>query len=100
MTEPEPMAAEPGDAAPIFESVRSGYLYAFGRGMPQGSEQPADATPAGRPAEPAASSDHGTGRALAWPPTARRPVTSGRPQRVPQPGQVRGTAADQETRHP
>jgi hypothetical protein len=69
LTEPEPAGAEPGDEPPIFESVRSGYLYAFGRGMPQGSERPADPS-----------------------------ATSGLPQRVPQPGQIHGAAADKETR--
>ena len=97
VTEPEPVDAEPGDGPPIFESVRSGYLYAFGRDLPRFSEQ-ASQSPAGRPARPPASWGDGSGRAVARPPTAPRPAFSGRPQRIPRPGQVRGAAVDQETR--
>jgi hypothetical protein len=63
------VGAEPGGGPPIFESVRSGYPDAFGRGLLRFSEQQAS------PSAP-----------------------SGLPQRVPQPGQARGAAADQETR--
>lgn len=69
MTGPGPVGAEPGGGPPIFESVRSGYPDAFGRGLLRFSEQQASPSP-----------------------------PSGLPQRVPQPGQVRGAAADQETR--
>ena len=93
----EPVDAEPGDGPPIFESVRSGYLYAFGRDLPRLSEQ-ASQSPAGRPARPPASWGDGSGRAAARPPTAPRPAFSARPQRIPRPGQVRGAAVDQETR--
>jgi len=93
----EPVDAEPGDGPPIFESVRSGYLYAFGRDLPRLSEQ-ASQSPAGRPARPPASWGDGSGRAAARPPTAPRPAFSARPQRIPRPGQVRGAAVGQETR--
>src|SRR5262249_49162428 len=55
VTEPEQVRAEPGDGPPIFESVRSGYLYAFGRDLPRSSEQHAGESPARRPAKPPAS---------------------------------------------
>jgi signal transduction histidine kinase len=97
VTEPEPMGAEPGDGPPIFESVRSGHFYAFGRDL-RVSEQQAGQTPAERPARPTASGGDGNGRAVAGPPTADRPATSGLPQRVPHPEQVHGAAAGQETR--
>ena len=97
VTEPEPVGAEPGDGPPIFESVRSGYLYAFGRDMPRFSEQQDGQSPAGRPAGPPASWGDGNGHAVARPPRAGRPTISGLPLRIPQPGQVRGAAADQET---
>jgi signal transduction histidine kinase len=98
VTEPEPVGAEPGDGTPIFESVRSGYLHAFGRDLPRSSEQQAGQSLAGQPATPPASWGDGSGRAVAAPPTAGHPASSGLPQRTPHPGQVRGTAADQETR--
>jgi signal transduction histidine kinase len=98
MTEPEPVGAEPGDGTPIFESVRSGYLYAFGRDPLPFSEKQAGQSPTGRPAKPPTSPDGGNSRAVARPPTAGRPASFGRPQRVPQPGWTRGTAVDQETR--
>ena len=61
---------------------------------------PASSKPANRrrdslPGRPASWGD-GSGRAVA-PPAAGPPASSGLPQRIPQPGQVRGTAADQET---
>ncbi len=110
VTEPEPVGAEPGDGTPIFESVRSGYLHAFGRDLPRSSEQQPGQSAAGRPAGPPASWGDSSGRAAAgpsasWgdssgrvaaePPPAGPPASSGLPQRVPQPGQVRGAAADQ-----
>ena len=98
VTEPEPVDAEPGDGTPIFESVRSGYLHAFGRDLPRSSEQQGGQSLAGQPARPPASWGDGSGRAVAVPPTAGHPASSGLPQRLPHPGQVRGTAADQETR--
>ena len=97
VTEPEPVDAEPGDGPPIFESVRSGYLLAFGRDLLRFSEQQPGQSVAGRPAGPPASWGERSGRAAAGPPAAGRPASSGLPQRVPQPGQVRGAAADQET---
>jgi hypothetical protein len=98
VTEPEPVGAEPGDGLPIFESVRSGYLDAFGRGLLRPSEEQAGQSRAGRPARPPASWGDGSDRAVAGPPTAGRPASSVLPQRIPQPGQVRGAAVDQETR--
>jgi signal transduction histidine kinase len=89
VTGPEPVGAEPGDGSPIFESVRSGYSYAFGRERLRFSDQQAGQSPAGQPATPWASRGDGSDRAAAGPPTAGRPASSG-PQRVPQPGQVRG----------
>jgi signal transduction histidine kinase len=68
--------------------------------------------PASQPAKPPAAWGDGNGRAVADPPTADPPMAgpstadpsaagrrapSGLPQRTPQPGQVRGTTADQET---
>ena len=97
VTEPEPVDAEPGDGPPIFESVRSGYLLAFGRDLVRFSEQQPGQSPAERPAGPPASWGEDSGRAAAGPPAAGRPASAGLPQRVPQPGQVRGAAADQET---
>ncbi len=111
VTAPEPASAEPGDGPPIFESVRSGYVQAFGRELPRFTEQQAGQSPAadpatqpngrpappppGQPAGPPASWGDGNGRAD--PPAADPPAPSGLPQRIPQPGQVRSTAADQET---
>jgi signal transduction histidine kinase len=99
LTEPgaEPVDAEPGDGPPIFESVRSGYLLAFGRDLLRFSEQQPGQSRAGRPAGHPASWGDGSGRAAAGPPAAGRPACSGLPQRSPQPGQVRGAAFDQET---
>jgi signal transduction histidine kinase len=97
VAEPEQVDAEPGDGPPIFESVRSGYLLAFGRDLLRFSEQQPGQPPAGRPAGPPASWGEGSGRAEAGPPAAGRPASAGPPQRVPQPGQVRSAAADQET---
>jgi signal transduction histidine kinase len=70
-----PVSAEPGDGPPIFESVRSGYLRAFGRDPRRSSEQQPGSSPA-----------------------AGRPASPGLPQRTPQPGQVRGAADDEEAR--
>jgi signal transduction histidine kinase len=97
VTEPEAVGAEPGDGPPIFESIRSGYPHAFGQGLLRFGEQQAGQPLAGRPARPPASWGDGGGHAVAGPPTAGRPASSGLPQRTPQPGQVRGAAADQET---
>jgi signal transduction histidine kinase len=95
--EPEPVAADPDDGTPIFASVRSGYHYVFGRDLPRSSEQQPGQSPAGRRARPPASWGDGGGRAVAGPPKAPRPASSGLPQRIPPPGQVRGAAVDQET---
>jgi len=96
MTEPEPVGADPGDGPPIFESVRSGYHYAFGRAPLRSSEQQAGQPPAGQPARPPASWGNGSGGAVAGIPTAG-PASPGLPQWIPQPGQVRRAAVDQET---
>jgi hypothetical protein len=98
VTELDPVDAAPGDGLPIFESIRSGYPHAFGQGLLRLGEQQASQSLAGRPARPPASWGDGAGRAVAGPPTAGRPASSGLPQRNPQPGQVHGAAADQETR--
>jgi len=97
MTEPEPMAAEPGDAAPIFESVRSGYLHAFGRDPIRFSEQHVGQTPAGQPGRPPASWGDGNGRAVDGPPMASRLASFGLPQRLPPSGPVRSAAVDPKT---
>jgi signal transduction histidine kinase len=119
VTEPDPVDAEPGDDPPIFESVRSGYLHAFGRDLPRSGEQQAGQSPAGRPARPTAAWGGENGHAGASSPTASAPAASGLPQapapaasglpqapapaasglpqRAPQPSQVRSAAADQET---
>jgi len=97
VTEPEPAGAGPGGGPPIFQSVRSGYHYAFGRDLPGFSEQQTGQSPAGPLARPPASWGNGSSRAVAGPPAPPRPASTG-PQRLPQPGQVRGEAVDQETR--
>jgi hypothetical protein len=100
VTEPGPAGAEPGDGPPIFESVRSGYRYAFGRDPMRLSGQQDGQPPARRPARPPAPWGNGSGRAAAGPPATGRPASSGLPRRIPPrtpPGQVRGPAADQET---
>ncbi len=97
MTEPEPVDADRGDGPPIFEAVRSGYLYAFGRDLPRFSEQQASQSSAGQLAGLPASWGDGRGRAVARPPTAGLPASAGLPQRIPQPGQVRSPAVAQET---
>ena len=104
-TEPDPMDTEPSDGLPIFESVRSGYLHAFGRDLPRSGEQQADPSPADeqqagqspteQPARPPASWGDGNGQAGAA--AAGPTAASGLPQRTPEPGQVRGAATDQET---
>jgi signal transduction histidine kinase len=86
VAEPEPAGAEAGDGPPIFESVRSGYLYAFGRDPLRLSEQQAGQPPTERPAGPPESWGEGSGRAVAGPPPGR-PVWSGLRRRSPQPGQ-------------
>ncbi len=105
VTEPDPVDAEPGEGAPIFESVRSGYVHAFGRDLPRLGEQQASQPPAGRPPtrlpippSPPASWGDGRGRTAAGHATAGPPASSGPPQRGPEPGQVRSAAVDQETR--
>ena len=75
VTGPEPVDAEPGDGPPIFESVRSGYLHAFGRDLPRLGEQQASQSPAGQPAMPPASWGDGSRRAAARPPTASSPAS-------------------------
>ena len=108
VTEPEPVGAEPGDGPPIFESVRSGYLHAFGRDPLRFSEhKPANRR---RDGPPGRRHPGATAAVVPWPgpdsgpsgssepPTASSPASSGLPQRIPQPGQVRGAAVDQETR--
>jgi hypothetical protein len=105
MTEPAPVGAEPGDGmgakpgdgAPIFESVRSGYLHAFGRDPIRFSEQQVGQTPAGQPGRPPASWGDGNGRAVDGPPTASRLASVGLPQRLPPSGPVRGAAVDPKT---
>jgi signal transduction histidine kinase len=105
VTAPEPVESEPGDGLPIFESVRSGYLHAFGRDLPPSSEQQADQSPADedqasqppaeQPARPPESWGDGNGHAGA--PAAGPPAGSGLPLRVPESGQVHGAANDQES---
>jgi hypothetical protein len=98
--EPEPVDADPADGPPIFESVRSGHVLAFGRDLLRFSDQ-AGQPSAGRPARPPASWGDGNGRAVATPPAespaASRPTLSEPPQRVPPPERIRGAAVDQET---
>jgi hypothetical protein len=93
----EPVGAEPGDG-PIFESVRSGYLHAFGRDPLRFGAQQAEQAPAGQPASPPAPRGNGVGRAVAGPPTAGRPALSGLPQRLPPSGPVRGATVEQKIR--
>jgi len=107
VTGPGPVGAAPGDGPPIFESVRSGYPQAFGRGMLRFGGR-AGQSPAGWPAGPPASWGERSDRAVTGPPAAGpllagRPVPSRLPRRTEQPGQVRGAAPDraapdQETR--
>jgi transcription elongation GreA/GreB family factor len=73
VTEPGRLDAQPGGEPAIFESVRSGYLYAFGREPLPFSEEQAGESPTGQPARPSASppaspsasEDAGHGRAVA-----------------------------------
>jgi hypothetical protein len=98
--EPDPGDADPAGDPPIFESVRSGHLHAFGSGLPRVSEQQTGQPPADQPAGPPASWGEGNGHAgpsVARPPTAGPPPSPVPPPRIPEPGQVRGAAADQET---
>jgi hypothetical protein len=99
VTAPEQVSGEPGDGPPIFESVRSGYLQAFGRDLPASGEQQAGRSAAARPATPPASWGDGNGHAAAGPRTADSPASPGLPQRTPQPGQARGAAADEQGQH-
>jgi signal transduction histidine kinase len=66
-TEPEPVGAEPDDEPPIFESVRSGYLHAFGRDLGQPSDpQDGQPRPAPQPSHvPSAAVDQETRQATA-----------------------------------
>ncbi len=94
VTAPGPASAEPDGVLPIFESVESSY----GRDpLRPGDPQTAQSAPAEPPAGPPAAWGAGGGRLVAEPPAAGGPASSGLPQRTPQPGRVRGAAADQET---
>ena len=98
-TEPEPVDTGPGNAAPIFESVRSGYLHAFGRDPLRFSEQPAGQSPAGpSAARPPTPWGDGGGHTVARTPAAGRPNYSWPPRYVPPPSQAGDAADDQETR--
>ena len=94
VTEPEPADAETGDGPPIFESVRSGYLHAFGREPLRSSEHQTGQTQAGLPVRPPASWGDGNDRAMTGPPAVAGPAPSGLPRRIAQPGQVPGAAVD------
>jgi hypothetical protein len=98
-TEPGPADEEPSDGTPIFESVRSGYLHAFGRDLPRSGEQQAGQPPVGPPARPPAAWGDNNGHATVGSPAAGAPASSGLPQRTP-PGQVRSAAADPEETQP
>ena len=98
-TDPEPAGTGPGNAAPIFESVRSGYFHAFGRDPLPFSEQQTGQSPAGpSAARPPAPWGDGGGHTVAPTPAAGRPGYSWPPRYVPQPSQAGDTADDQETR--
>jgi signal transduction histidine kinase len=98
LIELEPVGAETGDGSPIFESVRSGYVHAFGRDPLRFGEQRADQAPTGQPARPPASWGDGNGRAVAGPLTTDRPASSGLPQRLPPSGPVGSAAVEQKIR--
>jgi signal transduction histidine kinase len=98
-TEPEPVGMGPGNAAPIFESVRSGYLHAFGRDPLRFSERPAGQSPAGpSAARPPTPWGDGGGPTEPRAPVAGRPSYSRPPRYVPRPGQAGDAADDQQTR--
>jgi hypothetical protein len=108
VTVAEPVGAEPDGGLPIFESVESGYGQGLWPSDPQTSQSAHAWPPAGRPAAFGHGGERavaGTpavggpvrGRAVTGTPAVDGPVSSGLPQRVPQPGRVRGAADDQET---
>ena len=97
-TEPEPVGAGPVDAAPIFESVRSGYFHAFGRDPLRFSEQQAGRSPAGPPAaRPPTPRGDGGGHTVARTAAAGHLNYSRPPRYVPRPSQAGDAADDQET---
>ena len=98
LIELEPVGAETGDGSPIFESVRSGYVHAFGRDPLRFGEQQAAASPTVQPARPPTPWGDGTSRVVAGPPTAGRPTSSGLPQRLPPSGPVGSAAVEQKIR--
>jgi signal transduction histidine kinase len=95
VAEPGMTDAEPDDGAPIFESVRSGYLQAFGQGLLRFSDQQAGPAPAGWPVRPPVSWGDSGGPAGAGYPAAARPAAVP-PPRMPQAGRVHGAAAGQQ----
>jgi len=97
-TEPEPVGAGPVDAAPIFESVRSGYFHAFGRDPLRFSEQQAGRSPTGPPAaRPPTPRGDGGGHTVARTAAAGHLNYSRPPRYVPRPSQAGDAADDQET---
>ena len=96
-TEPEPVGAGPVDAAPIFESVRSGYFHAFGRDPLRFSEQQAGRSPTGPPAARPPTPRGDGGHAVARTAAAGHLNYSRPPRYVPRPSQAGDAADDQET---
>ena len=97
-TEPEPVGTGPVDAAPIFESVRSGYFHAFGRDPLRFSEQQAGRSPTGPPAaRPPTPRGDGGGHTVARTAAAGHLNYSRPPRYVPRPSQAGDAADDQET---
>ena len=95
-TGPEPAAAEPGAALPIFESLESDYLHTHSHSLHRPSEPPASEPPAAS-ASPA-SAISGWPAATAGAPAVDDLTSAGLPQRIPQATLVPGAAGDRGTR--
>jgi signal transduction histidine kinase len=97
VTESEPATADPGGGSPIFESVRSGHVHAFGRDQSGRSGQQTGQSPTTQPARPPTTWGSWSSPTESDPPAAGSPASPGLAQRIPEPGRVLGAATGQET---